>query len=191
MGVMLWLIVGRDNVAVEQRDAPPKPVVKDTPGPSEPEEGAVVPLPVVEAPAAKTDVEGVAKVVDGPPATTPAEIPQEAGPEREGPPLLPDHAPDEPAINVEAQLSLRLAEFTLTRPAPVRLLLLQLAELSAVPIDFREVEVERWRSRLDQPIAFELKETTLAAVLEEILRQSGLTQKRGAGVIEILPPEAN
>ena len=50
-------------------------------------------------------------------------------------PIVPEFAPDLPAVDVAAQLSLRIEEYSQTRPVQVRLLLRQIAELSAVPVD--------------------------------------------------------
>ena len=93
-----------------------------------------------------------------------------------------------PAVDVAAQLSLRIEEFSQTRPVEVRLLLRQIAELSAVPVDLSAVEIDPWRAKLDRAATFELKQTTVGKVLDEILKQAELSYRHKDGVIFVTPP---
>jgi hypothetical protein len=120
------------------------------------------------------------------PEPLPAEAPQVAAVADR--PIVPDFAPDVPAVDVATQLSLRIEEYSQTRPVPVRLLLRQIAELSAVPVDLSEVEIDPWRAKLDKPVTVELRQTTVGKVLDEILRQSELSYRHRDGVIFVAPP---
>ncbi len=102
-------------------------------------------------------------------------------------PINPDFAPEPPPVDIPAQLSLRIAGYSQPKPVQARLLLRQIAELSAVAIDLSEVEVEPWQARLELNITLDLKETTVRGVLEEILKRAGLGSRHGEGVIYITP----
>jgi DNA-directed RNA polymerase subunit RPC12/RpoP len=104
-------------------------------------------------------------------------------------PFVPELAAELPAVDVTAQLSLRIEEFSQTRPAQVRLLLRQIAELSAVPVDLSAVEIDPWRAKLDRAVSVELKQTTVGKVLDEILKQAELSYRHKDGVIFVTPSD--
>jgi hypothetical protein len=129
-----------------------------------------------------------------PPATEPPQLPEPPpvkppqGTAVADRPILPEFAPDLPAVDVAVQLALKLEEYSQTRPVPARLLLRQVAELSAVPVGLSEVEIDAWRANLDKPVTVELRQTTVGKVLDEILRQSELSFRHRDGVIFVTPP---
>ncbi len=153
-----------------------------------------VETPVAETPPVVTETPAAAPV--DPPAVAPpvADVVKEVvaatpapAPDAQDAPLLPDHAPDVPLVNIPRQLALRIESYSQPTPAEVRLLLRQIAEFSAVPIDLTAVEVAPWKERLDQKIMFELKTTTVAGVLEQIVMLAGLSAEQKDGALHILP----
>jgi hypothetical protein len=120
------------------------------------------------------------------PAPPPPEAPAAAADNR---PIEPELAADLPAVDVAAQLSLRIDEFSQTRPVEVRLLLRQIAELSSVPVDLSAVEIEPWRAKLDRSVSIELRQTTVGKVLDEIVKQAELSYQQRDGVIFLTPPD--
>jgi len=121
------------------------------------------------------------------PEPMPADPPLTPGADDENHPLNPDLALDEPPLNVPEQLSLRIQEYSQPRPVAVRLLLRQVAELSAVPVDLTEVEDEPWKLKLDQPVTLHLEQTTVGQLLEEILRLADLSYHHRDGIIFVKP----
>jgi hypothetical protein len=178
-GAILWIVTRptaletRVESTTFEQDSPAAPVVVAEPIVEAPEieSPAPVPAPVVEPPAA--------------PALPPPEPPVLGADDR---PLMPELAPDLREIDVAGQLALPIEEFSQMRPVQVRLLLRQIAELSAVPIDLSEVETEPWRTKLDEPATVELRQTTIREVLEEIVRRAELSYRHRDGVIFVTPP---
>jgi hypothetical protein len=144
---------------------------------------------VVEAPKEELPPIVAAPAVEPPklPELPPVEAPQVAA-VADDRPIVPEFAPDLPPVDVAAQLSLKIEEYSQTRPVQVRLLLRQIAELSAVPVDLSEVEIDPWRAKLDQAVTLELKKTTVGKVLDEILRRTELSYRHRDGVIFVTPP---
>ncbi|QDT55149.1 hypothetical protein Pan44_31910 [Caulifigura coniformis] len=155
-------------------------------GPEPAPQTAIAPQAVVEEPKEELPPVVVAPVVE-PPKPAAAQTPPVVAVPPDDPPLMPELAPDQPVVDVAAQLSLKIDEYSQVKPAPVRLLLRQIAELSAVPVDLSEVEAEPWKTKLDQAISVELKATTVGGVLEEVLKQAGLGSRQQDGVIFVVP----
>jgi hypothetical protein len=118
------------------------------------------------------------------PAPPPPEAPVAAA---DNQPIAPELAADLPAVDVAAQLAVRIEEFSQARPVEVRLLLRQIAELSAVPVDLSAVEKDPWKAMLDQEITVSLKDTTVEGILAEVLGQTGLQWQLRQEAITILP----
>lgn len=99
-------------------------------------------------------------------------------------------AEDVVRFDVATQLRQPILEFTQDKPVEVRKLLIQVAELSAVPIDASAVEVDPWRERLERPVTLALKETSVGGILAAVVEQAELRTEIVEGVIRVLPPEA-
>jgi hypothetical protein len=151
-----------------------------------------VSTPAVEPPNVEPPREPVPQAPEPPrlPEPPPVEVPQVAAAASEDLPIVPELAPDRPAVDVPAQLSLKIEEYSQSRPAQVRLLLRQIAELSAVPVDLSAVEVEPWKAKLDQSVTIELKQTTIGDLLDAILSRAALSYRHRGGVIFVTPLEA-
>ncbi len=191
-GVTAWLAL-RPRVDEEARmqpaevtDAEPSPELT-TPEPAvvEPSVAAVPPEPAIEPGMAEPPTAEPPMTASTPPPVVEPPV-AVVDPDHDRP-IQPEFAPDEPAIDIPAQLSLRIAEFSQRKPVAVRLLLHQIAELSAVPVDLSRVEVEPWRDRLDREITVELTATTVGGVLDEILNQAGFHWKEIDAAITIMP----
>jgi len=98
-------------------------------------------------------------------------------------------AEDVVRFDVATQLRQPIREFTQAKPVEVRKLLVQVAELSAVPIDASAVEIEPWRERLDRTVTLALKETSVGEILDAVVQQVELRMEIADGVIRVLPPE--
>jgi len=181
LGVMIvWIASRPTTTEIGPTEAT---VEEESPEPASPPSP---PQAVVESPK-----ESSPAIVEPPPAlpeAPPAETPPAAAVVTDDRPIVPDLAPDPPPVDIAAQLSLPIEEYSQSRPVEVRLLLRQIAELSAVTVDLSAVEEEPWKAKLDQAISIELKATTVAGVLNEVLNQAGLTCRHSAGVIFVLPP---
>lgn len=104
------------------------------------------------------------------------------------PPITVELAPDGPAVDVVRQLAVPLMRFRLSQPTPLRTVLQQLAEMSAVPIDPTGLGAVE---KLDHLVTVDQSDTTLGAVLAAVLSQAGLTYEIDAEQIhlsEALPP---
>ena len=94
-----------------------------------------------------------------------------AGPQTEGvadQPIQVELVPDQVGYDVDRGLAVSVSRFEIKTPLPLRLLLRQLAEMSALPIDTSEVQDD---PRLDQLVAFDLKQTTIRGILSAALEQ--------------------
>ncbi|OAI52001.1 hypothetical protein AYO47_06665 [Planctomyces sp. SCGC AG-212-M04] len=185
---LIWLATGCLGVVIvwiASRPATPEArLEKSKFEDSSPSVPVVAAEPAVET--AKTEPPP-APVIQAPklPEPHPPEVPVVAADNR---PIAPELAADLPAVDVAAQLSLRIEEFSQIRPVEVRLLLRQIAELSAVPVDLSAVENDPWRARLDRTVSVELKQTTVGKVLDEIVKQAELSYRHKDGVIFVTPP---
>jgi len=86
-------------------------------------------------------------------------------------PLFAELTPESVGYDVERGLSVAVSKFELKTPIPLRTLLRQIVEMSAMPIDTSLVQND---PRLDQLISLDLKETTLREILIAALQQTHL-----------------
>ena len=86
---------------------------------------------------------------------------------------------------VEAKLNQKIARFDQPRPVPFVRLLETVEELAGVPIVW---DLERVDDvQLQKSVTLQLKETTVAEILDTLLRQAGLERRTVAGKIELHP----
>ena len=107
---------------------------------------------------------------------TPAPQPNlaDAGPKAPGPADLPitvELVPERVGYNVERGLAVSVTRFEIKTPIPLRLVLRQIVEMSALPIDAGELAHD---PRLDQPVALDLQQTTIRGILDAALQQAQL-----------------
>lgn len=98
------------------------------------------------------------------------------------PPITVELAPDHPAVDVVRQLAVPLKRFRLSQPTPLRAVLQQFAEMSAVPIDPTGLMA---MEKLDHLVTVDQSDTTLGAVLAAILSQAGLAYEIDAERIRL------
>ena len=104
---------------------------------------------------------------------TPSPPPQmvEGGPPAPGladPPITVELVPERVGYDTARGLAVSVTRFENKTPIPLRLVLRQIVEMSALPIDTSQVEDG---SRLDQPVTIELQQTTIRGILEAALKQ--------------------
>ena len=99
-------------------------------------------------------------------------------------PITAEVTPESKGYDVEQGLALAVTKFELKTPVPLRTLLRQIVEMSALPIDLSQVQND---PRLDQPISLDLKDTTLRAILSAALTQAQLEFTGDAQGIHLLP----
>lgn len=93
------------------------------------------------------------------------------GPKVSGPADLPitvELVPERVGYDVERGLAVSVTRFEIKTPIPLRLVLRQIVEMSALPIDTSQVQND---PRLDQPVTIELQQTTIRGILETALKQ--------------------
>lgn len=103
-------------------------------------------------------------------------------------PISVELASDPVGFDVERGLSVSLTRYQLARPIPLRQLLREIVEMSALPIDTSALQND---PRLDQPISLDLQNTTLKDVLLAALLQAKLqytADKQGIHVTGVAPP---
>jgi DNA-directed RNA polymerase subunit RPC12/RpoP len=192
---LVWgvtMLIGLCVVWIAVRPAPSSPLqpvtgVSDTAvieSPAEPEASAVQPAPATET--AVAEALPHAPEIPQQPAPQQPSVPPPA-PSADDLPLSVELAPEPPLIDVAAQLSLPIVQYSQSRPVSVRRLLEQVSELSAVSIDLSQVDVDPWRERLDRKVTVELKGTTIKGVLTTILDSVGLTWRDEQGLIVVMP----
>ena len=86
-------------------------------------------------------------------------------------PISVEVTPEPVGYDVDKGLSLAVSKFELKTPTPLRTLLRQVVEMSALPIDTSLVQND---PRLDQLISLDLKDTTLRGILVAALAQAQL-----------------
>ena len=114
--------------------------------------------------------------VPGEPADPVSKPPQpnmvDVGPKPPGPadvPITIELTPERVGYNVERGLAVSVTRFEIKTPIPLRLVLRQIVELSALPIDAGELAHD---PRLDQLIALDLQQTTIRGILDAALKQA-------------------
>lgn len=103
--------------------------------------------------------------------------------------------PEPPALAVlsaeavETKLRQKIARFDQIKPAPFVKLLETVEELAGVPIvwDLDRVDDEQ----LQKPVTLQLKQTTVAEILDTLLQQVGLERRTVEGKIELRPKAQN
>jgi antitoxin component of RelBE/YafQ-DinJ toxin-antitoxin module len=100
------------------------------------------------------------------------------------PPITVEITPEPKGYDVERGLALAVTKFELKTPVPLRMLLRQIVEMSALPIDLSKVQDD---PRLDHPITLDLKDTTLHAILTAALDQAQLEFTGDAQGIHLHP----
>ncbi|MGH7202683.1 MAG: hypothetical protein ACREJB_18905 [Planctomycetaceae bacterium] len=86
-------------------------------------------------------------------------------------------APQPPSLTKDdnaAALAQPIARFEQARPVAARVLLFEIEEMAGVPIDI-DPAVATSGSPLDRPVTLRLEQVTVAEILEEMLRQLGLS----------------
>lgn len=99
-------------------------------------------------------------------------------------PIPVEVTPESVGYDVERGLSVAVSKFELKTPIPLRTLLRQVVEMSALPIDTSLVKDD---PRLDQLISLDLKETTLRGILLAALEQVQLEFTGDSQGIHIRP----
>ncbi len=92
-----------------------------------------------------------------PPVPVPADVP-----------ITVELVPERVGYDVERGLAVSVTRFEIKTPIPLRLVLRQIVEMSALPIDTGELAND---PRLDQPVALELQQTTIRGILDAALKQ--------------------
>ena len=90
-------------------------------------------------------------------------------------PITVELAPERVGFDVERGLAVRVTRFEIKTPVPLRLVLRQIVEMAALPIDTSQVQDD---PRFDQPITLDLQQTTIRGILEAALKpvQLGFTE---------------
>ncbi len=83
-------------------------------------------------------------------------------------PITVELTPEWVGYDVERGLAISVTRFEIKTPIPLRMVLRQIVEMSALPIDTSQVADG---SRLDQPVTLELQQTTIRGILETALKQ--------------------
>ncbi len=99
-------------------------------------------------------------------------------------PITVEFTPEPKGYDVDRGLAIAVSKFELKTPVPLRTLLRQIAEMSALPIDLAKVYDD---PRLDQPISLDLKDTTLHAILTSALEQAQMQFTSDAQGIHLQP----
>jgi hypothetical protein len=86
-------------------------------------------------------------------------------------PITVEVTPERVGFDYKRNLSVSLTRFQTPQPIALRVLLRQLAEMSAMPIDLGEINQD---PVLDELVTVDLKQTTIRGVLEECLKPAKL-----------------
>jgi antitoxin component of RelBE/YafQ-DinJ toxin-antitoxin module len=103
------------------------------------------------------------------------------------PPITVEVTPESKGYDVDRGLAVAVTKFELKTPVPLRTLLRQIVEMSALPIDLSQVKDD---PRLDQPITLDLKDTTLRVILSTALAQAQLEFTGDAQGIHLQPVQS-
>ena len=110
--------------------------------------------------------------------TAPVPVPAEQ-------PITVELVPERVGFDVERGLAVSVTRFEIKTPIPLRLVLRQIVEMSALPIDTSIVQND---PRLDQPVTIELQQTTIRGILEATLHQVQWEFTEDAQGIHLKPP---
>lgn len=119
--------------------------------------------------------------------SSPPEVAAGSMPAANDPPITVEVTPESKGYDVERGLAVAVTKFELKTPVPLRTLLRQIVEMSALPIDLSQVKDD---PRLDQPITLDLKDTTLRAILSTALAQAQLEFTGDTQGIHLQPVKA-
>ena len=100
-------------------------------------------------------------------------------------PITVELVPERVGFDVERGLAVSVTRFEIKTPIPLRLVLRQIVEMSALPIDTSIVQND---PRLDQPVTIELQQTTIRGILEATLHQVQWEFTEDAQGIHLKPP---
>jgi len=118
----------------------------------------------------------MAAMADGLPldAAVPGEPkdPEPAATHQDQTPITVEVTPERRGYDYERNLSVSITRFQTPQPIMLRVLLRQLAELSAMPIDLGDLAED---AALNQLVSVDLKQTTIRGVLEECLKPAQLS----------------
>ena len=89
-------------------------------------------------------------------------------PDPADPPITVELVPEPVGYDTERGLAVSITRFEIKTPIPLRLVLRQIVEMSALPIDTSQVQND---PRLDQLVSLELQQTTIRGILEAALKQ--------------------
>ncbi len=103
-------------------------------------------------------------------------------------PITVEIAVERVGYDIERGLATRVTRFEIKTPIPLRLVLRQIVEMSALPINTTEVQDD---SRLDQLVALDLKQTTIRGILSAALEQVQLTFTEDSDGIHLKPSTAS
>lgn len=117
-----------------------------------------------------------------PPDETPDIANQGPPAAKNDPPITVELAPDQPPIDVAKQLAIPIRRFRITQPTPLRTVLRQLVEMTAVPVDPSAIELT---DRLDQLVTLDHQDGPLTEILAAILQQAGLTYTIDSGTVRL------
>lgn len=106
------------------------------------------------------------------------------GPAAVDSPITVELVPEQVGYDVERGLAVKVSRFEIKTPIPLRLVLRQIVEMSALPIDMSGVQND---PRLDQPVTIELQKTTLRGILEATLQQVQWEFTEDAQGIHLMP----
>ena len=101
------------------------------------------------------------------------------------PPPVP--AKPEPQLDIPVLLGQKILRFEQPIPAPLLNLLLQVEEMSGVPIQYKRQDLGADAARLDVPISLHLKDVTVGEILQALLKRGGLGYRIERNRIQIVP----
>lgn len=84
-------------------------------------------------------------------------------------PITVELVPERVGYDVERGLAVSVTRFEIKTPIPLRLVLRQIVEMSALPVDTSKVQND---PRLDQLVTIDLQQTTIRGVLDATLKQA-------------------
>ena len=126
------------------------------------------------------------------PLTADVKPPEKAMPAKGAVPVAAEPAPaaaPEKELDIPALLSRKILNFDQSKPAAAFQLILQIEELSGVPILYDRVQLGDVAERLDTPITLKKQNATLAELLDDILKQINLQRESQKAGIVLVPPD--
>lgn len=118
---------------------------------------------------------------------------EKAMPAKAGAPAAAEPPPvpvPEKVLDIPALLSRKILNFDQSKPAAAFELILQIEELSGVPILYDRAKLGEVAKRLDKPITLKKQNATLEELLDDILQQINLQRQSQKTGIVLVPPAA-